>query len=71
MTGLYSISCTDSEAYEVVVEIDGERRSMRCRVVEDDGIRVVQPEPDLLFTLPISTRLVVAAVIAFDAAREK
>jgi hypothetical protein len=66
---LRSISSTDSDDYEVVLDLDGRPQSMRCRVVERQGIRVVQPEPDLLSRLPFPPRVLVAAVLAFDEVR--
>lgn len=70
-THLYSICCTESDDYEVVIDVDGQKQSMRCRVVESRGIRVVQPQPDLLSRLPFSPRVLVAAVLAFDKARKE
>lgn len=71
-TSLCSIARTDTDddVYEVFLELDGHRQSMRCRVVEHTGIRVVQPSPDLISTLPFPPRLLVAAVLAFDEARK-
>jgi len=60
----------DSSDYEVILEVDGEPRSILCRVVEHTGIRVVQPTPDLMSTLSFDPRLLVAAVLAFDEARK-
>ena len=70
---LHSISRTDHDAdvYEVVLDVDGQLQSMLCRVTEHTGIRVVQPNPDLLSTLPFPPELVVAAVLAFDDARKE
>ncbi len=72
-TQLHSISRTehDAEVYEVIVDVDGQRHSMLCRVIEHTGVRVVQPNPDLLSTLPFPPRVVVAAVLAFDDARRE
>ncbi len=68
-TKLSSISRSDTvDVYDVSLEVDGQRRSMRCRVVEHTGLRVVQPTPDLLSTLSFPPSLLVAAVLAFDAA---
>ena len=70
-THLYAISCTESDDYEVVLDVDGQRHSMRCRIVESGGVRAVQPEPDLLSRLPFSPRALVAAVLAFDDAQKE
>lgn len=71
VTRLYSITCTELDEYEVVLDVDGLRQSMRCRVVECDGIRVVQPDPDYMSRLTFSPRLLVAAILAFDDARKE
>lgn len=68
---LHSISCTESGDYVVILDIDGAQRSMRCRVVDQGGVRVVQPEPDLMTRLPFSPRLLAAAVLAFDDVRRQ
>jgi hypothetical protein len=65
-TRLRSISSIEDHDYEVILEIDGQCQSMRCRVVECNGIRAVQPEPDLMSRLAFSPRLLAAAVLAFD-----
>ncbi|MCW5831695.1 MAG: hypothetical protein KIS78_04480 [Labilithrix sp.] len=72
-TILHSISRIDGDrdVYEVILDVDGRRQSMLCRVVEHTGIRVVQPTPDLISTLPFAPRLLVAAVLAFDDARKE
>jgi hypothetical protein len=68
---LCRISCTDADEYEVVLDIDDERQTMLCRVVECDGMRVVQPRPDLMSRLTFSPRLLAAAILAFDEARKE
>lgn len=69
MTRLLSISCTDvDDEYDVVIEADGVRESMICRVVDRGGVRTVQARPDLMSSLPFSPRRLAAVVIAFDAA---
>ncbi|MBX3263013.1 MAG: hypothetical protein KF782_25280 [Labilithrix sp.] len=72
-TTLHSISRTegDRDVYEVVLDVDGQRQSMLCRVVEHTGIRVVRPTPDLMSTFPFPPRLLVAAVLAFDSAQKE
>jgi hypothetical protein len=57
--------------YAVILEVDGEQRSILCRVLEHTGIRLVQPTPDIMSTLPFHPRLIVAAVLAFDEARKE
>lgn len=63
----HSIARVQEHAYEVTFELDGRQRSMLCKVIDADGVRVVRPEPDLMVSLGISPRLVAAAVLAFDA----
>jgi hypothetical protein len=68
---LHSISCTETEEYEVILDVDGAQQSMRCRVVEHAGIRVVEPDPDFMTRLPFSPRVLAAALLAFDDARKQ
>ena len=58
----------DPDVYEVQLEEDGQIESIRCRVVDHAGFRLVEPSavPNLAF----SPRLLAAVVIAFDAARK-
>jgi hypothetical protein len=69
-TRLCRIGCTESGEYEVVLDIDDERQTMLCRVIEHGGMRVVQPQPDLMSRLTFSPRLLVAAILAFDDVRK-
>jgi hypothetical protein len=51
--------------YELVLQSGGADRRIRCTVVERDGIRAVQPEPDVFMTGELPARAVSAAVLAF------
>jgi hypothetical protein len=63
---LLSISrTTEKDVYDVMLEIDGRPESMRCQVIEHEGIRAVQPMPDLSWHLPFNPKLLAAAVLAF------
>lgn len=69
-TRLHSIRWVASSEYEVSLQDDdGALRTMICRVVGQQGIRVVQPRPDLMSNLAFSPRLLTAAILAFDSAR--
>ena len=69
-TKLVSISFVAPGEYDVILDVDGETIVMRCRIAEIKGIRIVQPRPDLLSRLAFDPRILAAAVLAFDAARE-
>jgi len=68
-TRLCRISCIESGEYEVIVDIDDERQTMLCRIIEHGGMRIVQPQPDLMSRLTFSPRLLAAAILAFDDVR--
>jgi hypothetical protein len=68
---LVSITRHDTNEYEVILDIDGVRQAMLCRVFEHHGVRVVQPRPDLMSQLTFSPRLLAAAVLAFEAATDE
>jgi hypothetical protein len=71
-THVRSITRTDiPHEYDVVVEIGGNVVSACCRVVDYNGIRVVQQKSDLLSKLTFDPRKLVAAIVAFDAARDE
>lgn len=63
---LRSITWISPHGYSLVFDVDGATRTCACKVIEHAGIRLVQAEPDFLFELGISPRLIAAAVIAVD-----
>lgn len=67
-TRMTSIVLVTDHEYEVIFDVDGTSRRCICRVAEEDGIRVVEPFPDIFATLAIPPRLIAAAVLAFDVA---
>jgi hypothetical protein len=69
--GLHLIRFVEPDLYEVAVDLEGERRTMHCRVIDHGGIRIVRPTPDLTSSLPFDPRLLAAAVIAFANARAR
>lgn len=69
--GLHHIELVEPDVYEVVVDIDGERHTMRCRVDDRGEIPLIQPTPDLMSTLPFDPRLLASAVLAFARARTR
>lgn len=64
-----SIVATDAHVYAVIVDSNGTRHAMTCRVVGDDALRVVQAEPDLMCAVGVPPRFIAAAVLAVDRAR--
>jgi hypothetical protein len=62
---LLSITRISDGKYDVVFEVAGARQVMACSIVDQNGIRGVRPQPDLVMQLGI--RLIAAAVLAFDA----
>lgn len=57
---LHAIEALGSSTYAVAFVVDGEKSTVRCTVVEHDGIRVVQPELDIFMTGDVVARDVVA-----------
>jgi hypothetical protein len=65
-TRLLSITRISDGMYDVVFEVEGARQGMVCTIVDQNGIRAVRPQPDLMMQLGIQPRLIAAAIVAFD-----
>lgn len=69
--GVRSIVPLGDDVYEVVVPTREGDRTIRCTILDEDGIRGILPEPDLFMTGLADARSVTAAVLAFHDARAR